>query len=62
MDPLVPCLAQKGSIYLDNGILEIRLPKTVIFVKCAVSLTYSKIDNEIVIFERLNNFDRVKPD
>ena len=33
MDTLVPCLAQKGSIYLDNGILEIRLSKTIIFVK-----------------------------
>ena len=33
MDPLVPCLAQKGSRYLDNDIFEIRLSKTVIFVK-----------------------------
>ena len=33
MNPLVTCLAQKGSRYLDNAIIEIRLSKTVIFVK-----------------------------
>ena len=33
MDTLAPCLAQKGSRYLDNDIFEIRLSKTVIFVK-----------------------------
>ena len=33
MYPLVPCLTQKVSRYLDNDILEIRLSKTVIFVK-----------------------------
>ena len=32
MDPLVPCLGHIGSIYLDNGIFEIRLSKTDIFV------------------------------
>ena len=33
MNPLVPYLAQKGSKYLDNSILEIRLSKTIIFIK-----------------------------
>ena len=33
MDLLVHCLAKKCSIYLDNGIFEIRLLKTIIFVK-----------------------------
>ena len=33
MDPLVPYLAQKGSVYFDNGIFEIKLLKTIIFVK-----------------------------
>ena len=32
MDPLVPCLGEKGSKYLDNDILEIRLSDTIIFV------------------------------
>ena len=49
MDPLVSCLAQKGSIYLDNGILKIRLLKTIIFVRYAVRLTYSKIDKFVCV-------------
>ena len=46
---------------MDSGIFEIRLSKNVIFVKCTVRLTYSKIDNEIVIIEKLNSSDRVRP-
>ena len=61
MDPLVLCLAQKSSRYLDNGILEIRLSKIVIFVEMQLDWHIEKIDNEIVIFERINSFDGVRP-
>ena len=62
MDPLVFCLAQKGSRYFDNNILEIRLSKNYYFCKDVyVRLTFLKIVNEDVIFERLNSCDGVRP-
>ena len=41
---------------MDNDIFKIRLSKTVIFVKICNETNIIKNINEIVIFEKLNNF------
>ena len=54
MDSLVTCPAHKKAQYLDNDIFEIRLPKTIIFVKMCSEINIFKIRNRIVIFEKHN--------
>ena len=50
-----PLPSSSKAQYLGNDIFEIRLSKIVIFVNMLLTDMF-KIDNEIVIYERINSF------